>query len=93
MIYAIFRATITNPDSMARYREVAGPVLEKHGGRVEKMSREAEALDGTPDIPSMIAVMSFPDAEAARAWIADPDHADVHALRRGAGRTDITLLV
>ncbi|MCK0122530.1 hypothetical protein MWU61_18395, partial [Loktanella sp. F6476L] len=35
---------------------------------------------------------SIPDKDAAIAWSTDPELADVHALRRGAGASDILLL-
>ncbi len=92
MVYAIFTANITNPDSLARYREHAAAALTKHGGKVEQASTSAEALDGSPTLPQMVATLSFPDAEAARAWINDPDLAEVHDLRRNAGQTEILLL-
>lgn len=92
MVYAIFKATITNPDALARYREHAAAALEKHGGKVAQASTSPEALDGHPELPQMIAALSFPDAEAARAWINDPDLAEVHDLRRNAGETEIVLL-
>jgi uncharacterized protein (DUF1330 family) len=40
----------------------------------------------------MLALLSFPDAEAAKAWISDPELAPVHALRNQAGRSVVKLL-
>lgn len=92
MIYAVFKATITNPDALASYRERAGAALARHGGKVETATPAATALDGTPDIPDVAALLSFPDAAAARAWIDDPDLAELHGLRRSAGSSEILLL-
>lgn len=93
MVYAIFKANITNPESLASYRDHAAAALTKHGGKVEQASTSPEALDGSPDLPQMIATLSFPDVDAARAWINDPELAPVHDMRRGAGQTEILLLV
>lgn len=92
MIFAVFKATISNPAALATYREQAGAALARHGGKVEAATPAATALDGTPDIPDVAALLSFPDATAARAWIDDPDLTDLHDLRRSAGRTEILLL-
>ncbi|NVK96119.1 DUF1330 domain-containing protein [Ruegeria pomeroyi] len=92
MIYAVFKARVTDPAALATYREQAGAALARHGGKVEAATPAASALDGTPDIPDVAAVLSFPDAAAARAWIDDPTLADLHALRRSAGKTEILLL-
>ena len=92
MIYAVFKATVTDPESLAAYREEAAAALAKHGGKVVQATPAPTALDGNPHIPSIAAVLSFPDASAARAWISDPELADIHDLRRNAGDTEIMLL-
>ncbi|MEX0368412.1 MAG: DUF1330 domain-containing protein [Ruegeria sp.] len=49
-------------------------------------------LEGTPVLPDGLAVVRFPDRAAAHAWMNDPNLADVHALRRGSGSSEIILL-
>ncbi len=92
MIYAFANLTVTAPDSLAAYRDVAGEALAKHGGKVEAAANSFTVLDGAPDQPNVAALLSFPDRDAALAWANDPDLADVHALRRNAGASDILLL-
>ncbi|WP_394199384.1 DUF1330 domain-containing protein [Litoreibacter albidus] len=92
MIYAIAKLAVTNPDAIAKYREVTGAALAKHGGKVEAGTGEFTVLDGSPNVPSIAALLSFPDKDAAVAWANDPELADVHALRRDAGESDILLL-
>ena len=71
---------------------VAGAALAKHGGNVESATGDFTILDGTPDTEGVAALLSFPDKDAAVAWSTDPALADVHALRRSAGGSDILLL-
>ncbi len=92
MIYAYAKLTVTNPDALAKYRELAGPALARHGGKVEAAAGEFTVLDGAPDAPNVAAILSFPDKDSAKAWAEDPSLADVHALRRSAGGSDILLL-
>lgn len=92
MIYAYAEITVTNPEALAKYRDVASAALAKHGGKVETTAREFTVLDGAPDKPNLAALISFPDRDAAIAWSSDPELAEVHALRRGAGGSDILLL-
>jgi uncharacterized protein (DUF1330 family) len=92
MIYAYAKITVTNPDALVKYRDVAGAALAKHGGKVESVTREFTVLDGAPDMPNMAALLSFPDKDAAIAWSKDPELADVHSLRRSAGASDVLLL-
>lgn len=92
MIYALFRATIAHPEKLAAYREQAAAALARHGGKVEHATASVMALDGAPDVPDVAALLSFPDAGAAHAWIDDPELQALHDLRRAAGRSDILLL-
>ena len=92
MIYAYAQLTITNPDSFAAYREQAGAALARHGGEVVQGSSDLTALDGKPDLPNIAAILAFKDRDSALGWINDPELADVHALRHGAGKSDIVLL-
>lgn len=92
MIYAYAKLTVTNPESLAQYRDVAGAALAKHGGAVVSAAGEFTVLDGAPDVPDVVAILSFPDKDAALKWINDPEIADVHALRRGGGASDILLI-
>ena len=92
MVYAIAQLMVSNPAALAEYRDVAAAALAKHGGKVESASGELTVLDGQAATPDMAALLSFPDKASALAWSQDPDLADVHALRRSAGGSDIFLL-
>jgi len=90
--HAIVTMTITAPDILAQYREKAAAALARHGGSVLQASATLDLLEGGPDLPTMAAVLSFPQRDAALAWINDPELAPVHALRRGSGHSTIVLL-
>ena len=92
MIYAIAHLDVDNPEKLAAYREKASDALARHGGKVEVATQDLTVLDGAPDKPKIAALLSFPDRDAALAWANDPELKDVHALRRGAGRSDIMML-
>jgi uncharacterized protein (DUF1330 family) len=92
MIYAYAKITVTNPEALAQYRDVAGAALDKHGGKVAAASGEFTVLEGAPDVPNVAALLSFPDKEAAMSWVSDPEIADVHELRRSGGKSEILLL-
>jgi uncharacterized protein (DUF1330 family) len=90
--YAFVNLTITNPDSFAAYREKAGAALKKHGGAPLEVSKQPEVIEGTAPAPSVAVILTFPGRDAAKAWINDPELAEVHALREGSGTSTITLL-
>jgi uncharacterized protein (DUF1330 family) len=83
---------ITNPESMNRYREKAGAALARHKGEVVQASPDLKVLEDNPVVPDAMAIVRFPDRDAAEAWIGDPGLADVLALRQGAGSSEILLL-
>ncbi|WP_415920902.1 DUF1330 domain-containing protein [Tateyamaria sp. SN6-1] len=89
--YAVAMLRITDPEKLGQYREHAAEALARHGGEVVHASPEPRVIDGAPILPDMVALLRFPDAAAADAWIADPDLAAIHALRRGSGASDILL--
>ncbi|WP_299687227.1 DUF1330 domain-containing protein [uncultured Tateyamaria sp.] len=89
--YAIAMLRITDAEKIAEYRTKAADALAQHGGEVVHAAAGPKVLEGQPIVPDMIAVLRFPDTEAAEAWMADPTLQDVHALRRGAGSSDILL--
>jgi len=92
MIYAYVALTVTNPDKLAQYRAVAGEALARHKGSVLAVSGETTVLDGNPVKPDQAVIACFPEKRNALDWINDPELADVHALRRAAGGSDILLL-
>ena len=91
-VHAIVALHITEPKSLADYRDKAADALAKHSGAVLQASRELELIEGDAELPDLYAILTFPDRDAALAWINDPALQDVHALRRGSGRSTITLL-
>ena len=90
--YAFVTLDIRSPEHLAAYRERAGAALARHGGEVLQASREPAILEGDGHLPDMVAVLGFPDRDAALAWISDGDLADIHDLRRGSGESTILLL-
>ncbi len=90
--HAIVTMNITAPDSLAQYREKAADALSRHGGSVLQASATLDLLEGGPELPTMAAILTFPERAAALDWINDPELAPVHALRRSSGHSTIVLL-
>lgn len=89
--YVTVQLEITDPAIFAEYRKVGGEAVSRHGGRALSAGRAEMLHDaGTGAMPSVL--LEFPDAAAARAWIEDPDLAEVHALRNRGARATVTLL-
>ena len=90
--YAIVTLDVTDTDMIARYREVAGPALAKHGASPLHVSTAPSLLEGDGPVPQIMVLLTFPNRESAENWHNDPTIAEVHALRQGAGNSRIFLL-
>ncbi|MEP2707242.1 MAG: DUF1330 domain-containing protein [Roseibium sp.] len=91
-IQAFAQITVTDKETLLRYREKVAATLAKHSGSVVAADPAPIVLEAATDAPSTTALLSFPNVEAAQNWIDDPDLADVHALRNSAGKSTIVVL-
>ncbi|GAA6209416.1 hypothetical protein NBRC116601_27090 [Cognatishimia sp. WU-CL00825] len=90
--YALVTISLQDPETFAAYRELAGAALKKHNAEAMAVSKEAEVIEGTAPAPDVTVILTFPDRAHAKAWINDPELADVHALRQNSGITNIILM-
>ncbi|MEM5583819.1 MULTISPECIES: DUF1330 domain-containing protein [unclassified Roseibium] len=91
-VQALALITVTDKETLLAYREKAAEALAKHGGSVVAADPEPLVLEAAFETPNVAALLSFPDADAAKAWRADPDLADIHALRNTGGKSTIVVL-
>ena len=63
-------------------RAVAPDALAKHGGRVASVTPKPSRLEGDMEVPGALALLEFPNPEAAHAWHEDAELATAHELRR-----------
>ncbi len=91
-VQALALITVTDMQTMGRYREVAGEALAKHGGQVVAGDPAPTVLEAASEAPTLAALLSFPDIGSAKAWINDPELAAVHALRNKGGKSTIVII-
>ncbi|MHA7773629.1 DUF1330 domain-containing protein [Roseibium sp. M-1] len=91
-VQALAMITVTDREALGAYREKAAGALARHGGSVVAADPEPLVLEAAGDAPDVIALLSFPNAEAAKAWREDPYLTDVHALRNKGGKSTIVVL-
>lgn len=92
-VFLVLTYDVTDPERFAEYSPgslpAIGATLQKHGGAVS-FAAAPEFLDG--DSRHSAVSISFPDADAARAWLDDPDYAAAKAIRLES-TTNITLFI
>jgi len=91
-VQALALITVTDRDTLSAYREKAAEALARHGGSLVAADPEPLVLEAASDTPDIAVLLSFPSADAARAWREDPELVDVHALRNRGGKSTIVVL-
>lgn len=91
--YLVATVRITNPEKFALYAKAIAGLSERFGGEYVVRGAIADVLEGDVDPAERVIVSRFPDADAARAYIASPEYKAGAAHREGAAEVEMRLLV
>lgn len=86
--YLIADLTISDAAWVPDYAAHVHDIVHRHGGKYLSRSGNIETLEGADPGSTVIALVEFPDAAAARAFATDPDYAP-YARARQAGSTGV----
>ena len=89
--YLIADLTIQNANSFAAYVKVAGPLIDKFGGRVIARSDAAVALEGVP--PDHFVIVQFDSMDAAKRFYHSAEYRAPLQQRLGGIATGRVFLV
>ncbi len=81
----------TDLERAARYSEMSGPSVERHGGRFLARGGAMHVLEGGWQ-PERLVVIEFESAEAAHAWYDSDDYRAARAVREGAGNWQMVVV-
>ena len=80
--FLIAQVKVTDPAWIPDYAAKVHDIAARHGGRYLSRSPNVRLLEGeAPDV-SLIALIQFPNVEAAEAFAKDPDYAPFVAARQ-----------
>lgn len=79
--YLIGSVTVTDESWIPGYAISVHDIVHKHGGKYLSRSGNINQVEGDPSDISLMAVVEFPDVEAANAFINDPDYQDFRKSR------------
>ena len=82
--YVVVDVERTDLERAARYSELSGPSVERHGGRFLARGGAIRVLEGAWQ-PERLVVIEFESAEAAQAWYDSDDYRAACTVRQGAG--------
>ena len=83
-VYLIADVRVTDDKWVPSYAASVHDIVHKHGGKYLSRSGNVKTLEGRPLDTTLIALLQFPSAEAAEAFVNDPEYAP-HAAARQAG--------
>jgi len=83
-VYLIADVKVTDDEWVPSYAASVHDIVQKHGGKYLSRSGNVKTLEGKPLDTTLIALLQFPSAEAAEAFVNDPEYAP-HAAARQVG--------
>ena len=91
--YLVATVRISDPVKFGDYAKAIAGLSERFGGKYILRGKIAEVLEGDIDPEERVVVTHFPDADAARAYVASPEYRAGAALREGAAVVELRLLI
>jgi len=83
---------ITDDKWVPDYAASVHTIVHKHGGKYLARSGNVTTVEGAVVDTSLIAIMAFPSATQAHAFIADPEYAPHIAARRSGSHSRFQLI-
>jgi uncharacterized protein (DUF1330 family) len=83
-VYVIADVKLKDDTWIPDYAAAVHDIVHKHGGKYLSRSANVQVLEGKPLDTTLIAILQFPNEQAARAFTTDPAYAS-HAKARQAG--------
>lgn len=90
--YSVLAVTPTSDDWVADYIGPANRLVAKHGGKYLARTARHEQLEGETSEAALRIVIQWPSAEAAKAFMSDPEYVP-HLEARTAGSKSLHFLV
>jgi uncharacterized protein (DUF1330 family) len=90
--FVIADIKVNNDRWVPAYAASVHELVRKHGGKYLSRSGNVKVLEGKPLDTSLIAIMEFPSATAAEAFVHDPEYAPFVAARQGGSESRFQLI-
>jgi uncharacterized protein (DUF1330 family) len=87
-LYALNLFDLADNEAYRHYSRRSAGAVGKHGGRVVVLGRLDGVQEGEPDVEprTVMILVEWPSHETFRAFLDDPEHADLHPLREEGTR-------
>lgn len=91
-VYMIADVKVTDENWVPEYAAAVHNLVHKHGGKYLSRSGNVKTLEGEPLDTTLIAILEFPSAKAAEAFLSDPEYAPYAAARRSGSDSRFQLI-
>tara|TARA_R110002050_G_scaffold57423_5_gene129287 strand:+ start:210122 stop:210448 length:327 start_codon:yes stop_codon:yes gene_type:complete len=91
-VYIIADVEVTDEAWIPEYAQKVHDIVHKHGGKYLSRSANIEILEGEPLPTTLIALLEFPNAEAAKAFATSPEYAPFGAARQAGSNSRFQLI-
>ncbi len=82
-VYMIFNGQVTDQDKFENYRQQAGALISRYGGRFLVRGGSVTSLEGNPGLHRVV-IIEFDDMAAARRFYDSDDYRPLIQLRQSA---------
>ena len=82
-VYMIFNEQVTDQGQFEKYRQQAGPLIARYGGRFLVRGGAVTSLEGNPGLHRVV-VIEFDDMAAARRFYDSEEYRPLIQLRQSA---------
>src|SRR5438445_5735398 len=89
--YIIVEIEVTDPVGYEEYKNLAGPTVEKNGGKSIVRGGKTEVLEGDWN-PKRIVVLEFPTMERAKEWLNCEEYREPRKMRHRTAKTKMILV-
>ncbi|MAD58017.1 MAG: hypothetical protein CMK44_05515 [Porticoccus sp.] len=90
--YLIGEVFITDESWVSSYAINVHEIAHKHGGKYLSRSGNIKQVEGKRVDISLIALVEFPNLEAAQAFIDDPDYQEFRKLRMNGSNSTVHII-
>ncbi len=91
-VYVIGRLRAEDFSWVAEYSPIAEKTVQRHGGKYLVRGANMEKIEGSEDLPTLMVVLEFPDAESVHAWHEDPEYKPMIELRQASSELELTIV-
>lgn len=90
--YVIVDTKISNPDAYEKYKALAKPLVEKHGGIYRARGGDMDVVEDELWSPVRIVLLEFPDMKSARTFLDSEEYAPVKAIRHANAKCTAVII-